>query len=530
MWRALISALLFATLAACPFRGRAQGIEKLVEEARAAQLAGNYADAAQCYRRASALAPGSAELWANRGMVEYLADQYSASATSLKHALQLNPNLFVPLLFLGKTYIQTGRAAQSLPYLNRAHSQRPNDPEVLLGLGKAHAALSRQREAASYYAEATQVAPTNAEAWLGLGGSSLEVIAEDGRNLATSAKHSVWAQALYADELLAQDRPLEAADTYKAIFHEATPTQKIVLLRNMEWMQAHPDSFLLPPDSQGTLEKLAAQLRLEPSLPPLPACGPAMGQQVPEATAILGAACAYWAGDYKHSAAAAGQLLKVSPQNSEALYWSLKANERLAVAALSRFEELAPKSPTSYDLVGDLYRDQRRADSAIAEYKKSLAIDPHDSVALLGIAAAYFSAGDFEQAAAMARIALEDRPLDPQLNLLMAEILEQGNDFAQAKPYLAKCQTAPPELQSKVHYLLARAVLDEGNKQGAIQQLELALPGDKDGSMHYMLSRLYRETGNLAASQKTMTEAKALIKKRDASAAIAVREATSPAP
>jgi cytochrome c-type biogenesis protein CcmH/NrfG len=161
--------LFFVTLAACPFHGQAQDLDQLLESARAEQSTGNYAGAARFYSRATALAPASAELWANRGIVEYLADQFDASAKSLKHALQLNPNLFAPLLFLGKTYVQTGKPAEALPYLNHAHSQRPNDPEVLLGLGKANAVLNRQRQAASFYAEATRVSPENAEAWLGLG-------------------------------------------------------------------------------------------------------------------------------------------------------------------------------------------------------------------------------------------------------------------------------------------------------------------------------------------------------------------------
>jgi hypothetical protein len=45
-----------------------------------------------------------------------------------------------------------------------------------------------------------------------------------------------------------------------------------------------------------------------------------------------------------------------------------------------------------------------------------------------------------------------------------------------------------------------------------------------------MLARLYKETGKPAESQRAMAEAKALIQKRDANAAIAIREATSTTP
>ena len=528
--RAVLLMLFFVTLAACPFHGQAQDLDKLLESARAAQFKGDYAGAVRFYSRATALAPASAELWANRGIVEYLADQFDASATSLKHALQLNPGLFAPLLFLGKTYVQTGKPAQALPYLNHAHGERPNDPEVLLGLGKANAALNRQRQAASFYTEATQVSPENAEAWLGLAAASLEVITEDGRNLAASAAHSTWARALYADELLAQGRPIEASETYKAALDEASPAQKATFSRTLEMMQSRPDLFPMPPNSREALQRLGAQLKVGQIKAALPLCAPADRRRQPHPGPIVDAACAYWAGDYERSAAQSLQALRQSPQSAEALYWSVKANERLAIAALSRFEDLAPKSPTNYDLVGDLYRDQRDADSALNEYKKALAIDGHDPAALMGAAAAYLSVGNFEEAASMDQVALDDRPLDPQLNLLMAEALVARTHFDQAKSYLAKCLAAPPELQSKVHYLLGRVALDDGDKKEAIHQLELALPGDKDGGTHYMLSRLYRETGNLAQSQRALAGAKALIKTRNANAVIDLREATSTAP
>jgi predicted Zn-dependent protease len=72
--------------------------------------------------------------------------------------------------------------------------------------------------------------------------------------------------------------------------------------------------------------------------------------------------------------------------------------------------------------------------------------------------------------------------------------------------------------------------MEDGDKQEAIRQFELASPGDKDGRTHYMLARLYKETGKPAESQRAMAEAKALIQKRDANAAIAIREATSTTP
>jgi tetratricopeptide (TPR) repeat protein len=529
MRTALSILFLTSIFVSCPLRGQAQDIDDLLESARAAQTSGNYSDAAGFYARATALSPRTPELWSNRGVMEFLAGQADESVTSLKRALQLNPSLVAPMLFLGKAYVQTGKSAEALPYLNRAHSLQPADAEVLVTLGKATADLDRYRLASSFYQDATEAAPGKAEAWLGLGAASLEIISSDGRALAASATKSVWARALYADELLAQGRPLEAADNYKAALAEATPAQKATLTATLKQMQSDPDRFPLPADSQATVQRLSAEIQ-EPSKPELQPCATGDNRQKLVAGLLADAACAYRDADYQRSAKRSLEVLKKSPQNAEARYWSVKANERIAIAALSRFEELAPKSATNYVLVGDLYRDRRQPDSAIVEYKKALAIDPHEPSALLGAAAAYLAAGKLEEAASTDQVALGDRPLDPQLNLLMADILAAGNRYGEAKPYLEKCATAPPELQPRVHYLLAKADLEVGNTEAAIQQLEKALPGDQDGSMHYQLMRLYRKTGQLADAQKAEEGAKALIKKQNANAAIVVREATSTNP
>jgi tetratricopeptide (TPR) repeat protein len=193
---------------------------------------------------------------------------------------------------------------------------------------------------------------------------------------------------------------------------------------------------------------------------------------------------------------------------------------------LARFEELAPQSAKDYAMVGDLYRYQRQMDSALAEYKKALAIDAHDPSALIGAVVVSLSLNKLDDAISFDQAALADRPDDPQLNLLMAEILVQKNQFDQVKVYLAKCADAPPELQTRIHLLLGRVDVEAGDNADAIKQFELALPSDEDGSIHYQLSRLYRKAGNLAAAQQAEAGAKALIKKRDASAVIAVREAT----
>ncbi len=516
----LILASLFAPAASY---AQARTLQDLLADAQTEQQAGNYAAAASLFRRATVLSPNTAELWSNRGVMDYLAHQQEDAATSLKHALRLNPNLFVTLLFLGKLSLDRGDAAASMANLNKARTLQPADPEVLLALGKANALLGHPQEASSSYTAAAAADPANAAAWLGLGSSVLEIVTRDGRTLTSIAPKSIWARSLYADELLAQGRPLEALDVYTAAIAAASAEQRAVLAQNLQVTQQRPEQFPLPAVSQDALLKVIAQLKSSSNGTTAACTGAPAGP-------LRAASCAYWAAEYEQSASAAQLALQQGPHDIEALYWSIKANERLAVGALSRVDDLAPNSVTMHVLVGDLYREQRQPDGAAVEYAKALALDPHNPAALLGLSAADFAAAKLDDAAATAQTALSLSPSDPQLNLLMAEILGARGRDADVRPYLDKCGGIAPEFRSRVHYLLGRAAAADGNLPEAIHQFQLALPGDGDGKTHYQLSRLYRKTGEIAKAQQAEAEAKALVDSRDAKASSVVREETATSP
>ena len=63
-------------LAGRPGFGQASAaLDALLEQAQTAQSSAQYAAAASAYAKATRLAPRIAELWANRGLMEHLANQ-----------------------------------------------------------------------------------------------------------------------------------------------------------------------------------------------------------------------------------------------------------------------------------------------------------------------------------------------------------------------------------------------------------------------------------------------------------------------
>lgn len=226
------------------------------------------------------------------------------------------------------------------------------------------------------------------------------------------------------------------------------------------------------------------------------------------------AACAYFSGDDRQVSSAADRLAKLQPHSVEALFWSIRSNEHLAFKALDRFQELEPNSARSHILLGDIYRQLERKDDAQAEYQKALALAPGDAAALLGLATAYLSNNKLDEAMQAAQAALAQQPDDPELNLVIAEALQGKNEYAQAESYLLKSLSAKPQILSRVHAELGKVYAETGRTQEAIAQLKLGEASDENGSIEFMLSRLYRKVGDNQAAAQALERMKTIREQR----------------
>ena len=224
------------------------------------------------------------------------------------------------------------------------------------------------------------------------------------------------------------------------------------------------------------------------------------------------AACAHFTGDERVVARTAVAMQKLDPRSLEALYWSVQANEKLALAALARFQQLDSSSATSHVLLGDIYHQLDRNDDAQTEYLKALEIAPGDPAALLGAATAYLSNNNLPAAQQAAQSALSAHPDDPDMNLIMAEVEIGRRDYAAAEPYLDRSLRAKP--QPRIHALLGKVCAETERPQQAIKELELGSSTDEDGSIQYLLSRLYRQLGDTRDAQIALSRMKAIKDKR----------------
>jgi tetratricopeptide (TPR) repeat protein len=228
------------------------------------------------------------------------------------------------------------------------------------------------------------------------------------------------------------------------------------------------------------------------------------------------AACAYFTGDNRRASAAATELRTLDPHSIEALYWSIQSNERLAFRSLAQFQQLDPDSARSHVLLADIYQQLERFDDAEAECEKALAIKPNDPAAMLGLASAYLSNRNPKGAMELAGKALEQSPDDPELNLIMAEALENQREYDASEPYLFKSLKGKPQMIPRIHALIGKAYAETGKTREAIAQLKLGESSDVDGSIQYLLARLYRQLGDTKDANEALNRMKLIKQQREA--------------
>jgi tetratricopeptide (TPR) repeat protein len=241
---------------------------------------------------------------------------------------------------------------------------------------------------------------------------------------------------------------------------------------------------------------------------------------------LILARCAFMTGDYALSAAASDLLSTRLPHNMAAIYWSVKANEKLAFVAFGTFEQLEPNSERTHLLLGDMYRQRQRFQQAESEYKMASTLAPKDTAPLFGLASAYYHDSNTDKALSVVKTALRMAPNDPELNLLAGEILVSTHEWAQAEDYLKRGLNAKPQMLPHLHALLGEVYEHTGRTREAISELQMGVASDEDGTVYYQLARLYSSIGNDSAAEDAFRHMKVLQKKRRESAAIAVQDSS----
>ena len=240
---------------------------------------------------------------------------------------------------------------------------------------------------------------------------------------------------------------------------------------------------------------------------------PAISSLSREKLSLL-AACSSFSGDFETTLVAARKLHNVLQNDESGLYWSVLAEQRLAILSLAYAVEAEPNSIRLHELLAETYRDREKYAEAEAEYNVALNINPKDFAALIGAATNYLQELKIDPALEMIESALIQNPSDPEANYIMGEVLIARHKFSDAEPYLLKGLAARAQLVPRIHALLGEIYAAQGDTSRAIAEYKLGLPSDNDGSVHFQLGRLYQKAGEAALAADAFATSKSLIVRR----------------
>ena len=199
-------------------------------------------------------------------------------------------------------------------------------------------------------------------------------------------------------------------------------------------------------------------------------------------------------GDNENALKTLEGLPSADRNSAEASYWRARCYEKLATAAYLRLYHADPNSHRLHQLMGDLEAAKGNDGKAIEEYRAAIALKP--SVPNLHYSLGHLLWKDLKVPEARAELERE-LALNPRhagaLNDLGDTYLLEHQPH-KALPYLVKALAADPE-NADIHRDVGTAYSDLGNYRRAEEHFKVAVSGDRDGSVHYKLARVYQALG-----------------------------------
>lgn len=155
---------------------------------------GQYAEAAEQYRRVTQLDPYSYKNFYMLGLMEHLLNRLQEAAGSYLRAVALNPEDPKSNMNLGLVYTALGKPEMGIAYSKKAAQLDPKNPEASANLGVVLDALGSHGDAELSYRRALEMDPSRTETLI---------------NLASS----LMAQKRFKDAIPVYERALEKSDT-----------------------------------------------------------------------------------------------------------------------------------------------------------------------------------------------------------------------------------------------------------------------------------------------------------------------------
>ncbi len=203
-------------------------------------------------------------------------------------------------------------------------------------------------------------------------------------------------------------------------------------------------------------------------------------------------------GDLEKAAAIVAQLRKAAPDNAEVLYAAYRTYSDLAGESMLALSLAAPDSAQMHQLLAHEDIRQGNTNSAIAQYRKAIAIDPHLPGVHFELAELLRTSTDEaikQQAEQEYHTALQQDPQNEKSLLRLADIdARKGNTEQSYEEYHKAVELQPSDADAKLG--LARTLIEMNQADKALPLLEDAVKLEPtNAAAHYRLATLYRRLG-----------------------------------
>ena len=470
---ALIMAGAILMIAPAPAAAGAQSqsrFHQLVEAARAAEQAKDYARAEQVYREIVRLRPGDPVANQNLGLALYLQGRYADAIPHLERALDLNPNLFGASLYLGISRFRGNQFSQALDDLRKTRHLDPKSHLASYWLGATHLALKAYPEAISDLEIAANEAPKDLETLYLLARAHAEYSAFLLDRLLKLAPDSVAAHKLRAHDALAEGliRPAVVA-LQKALALRPDDADARQVLAELEKLTGN----------DGTV---SAPIVVRVEIP---------GTSQPPSDA--------------------------APDDPDALYALGMSHEARSSALGSRLFELYPDSYRARLMRGEAYEKGASPDydKALQEYRMALALKPDLPGVQYAVGRILWKLRRWDEAVPFLLGELQRNPNHGLAHYYLGNCYLSLEDRERAIAHLEAATRARPDL-AQAYRDLGRALAGSGRHEAAIAAFRKALESDPEyPGVHAQMAVAFRALGRMEEAERAAESARALSIKRN---------------
>jgi tetratricopeptide (TPR) repeat protein len=444
------------------------------QRARQMMANGRYSEAVPLYEKLVQSMPANPGLRLNLAMALHFSGEDEKAIPHFETVLKQQPNALPALMLLGASYLRTGKPAKAVPVLEKAMTIAPDDAQGRAMLADGLLMLDRYPAAIPHLRKLAAADPANPRPWYGLGRSYEAVSQQAFDVLEKMGPDSPWWLMLAAEARVKLGRNTAAFTLYRA-----------VLDKRPNFRGAHAGLAEVYRKTDHS-EWAAAEEEMERKLPPVACAAPS-------------SECHFLKGRYAQALS-----LALAGKSPEALYWQSRAANELARAAFAQLAKLPP-SVESHQVLAELYRNLGRHADAIQAWKAALELAPGDPRLEQELATSVYMSRDYVAAEKMARELIAKDSKVAEMHFILGDSLMNQQQPEQAAESLRKALGLRPAYPA-AQAVLGRALMQMGRSAEAIPHLVAGLPADSDGSLHFQLSRAYRDAGQpekAAAAMKT---------------------------